>query len=103
MRDDYKTPPKRHPIRVWWKPQVPMDQSFFAEVTTITEALRLYDTLANYDLFQLANRIKPDYSNAGGIQTWDKEHGEWEDCDDDELREVILEENYGAITYGSTP
>ena len=28
------------------------------------------DVLADYDLFQLNNRIKPDYVNAGGLCRW---------------------------------
>jgi hypothetical protein len=35
--------------------------------------------LAQYDLFQLENRIKPDYANAGGVEVfWDSgKGGEW--------------------------
>lgn len=63
-------------LRVWWQPQVPM-KSFTVEVETVTEALKLLDTLANYDLFQLENNIKPDYCNTGGLEEWDKEGQEW--------------------------
>ena len=31
----------------------------------------LLDALAQYDIFQYENQIKPDYSNAGGLQIWD--------------------------------
>lgn len=30
------------------------------------------DVLGNYDLFQLENNIKPDYSNVNGLQMWDE-------------------------------
>ncbi len=64
-------------IRVWWIPQVPM-KAFYATVKTISEGKRLLDTLANYDAFQLENNIKPEYSNAGGLQIKNAE-GEWEE------------------------
>ena len=35
----------------------------------------LLDTLANYDMFQLQHRIKPDYSNAGGLQIYLPDEG----------------------------
>lgn len=55
--------------RVWWIPQVGADiPTFYRVVNTFKEAKILYDTLAEYDLYQLENNIKPDYSNAGGIQ-----------------------------------
>ena len=48
----------------------------------LDEAAHIYDVLAAYDRFQLQERIKPDYSNAGGLQTWDGE--EWIDWHDSE-------------------
>lgn len=53
-------------LKVWWKPQVPC-KSFEVEVDSVTDGVKLMDTLANYDLFQLENNIKPDYANIGGI------------------------------------
>ena len=67
--------------RVWWIPQVPMNP-FYIPVRTTEEAVKILDTLAKYDLFQLANNIKPDYSNAGGLEVF--EDGEWcEWCDEE--------------------
>ena len=44
--------------------------------------------VADYDLFQFVNRIKPDYCNAGGVQRWCTDNGEgkpgWEDWYDEE-------------------
>jgi len=57
-------------LRVWWIPQVP-GKSFYVPVSTVAEAVRLMDVLAKYDQFQLDNRIKPDYCNAGGVEMWD--------------------------------
>lgn len=61
-------------LRVWWIPQVPM-HSFNVLVKNVEEAKLLLNTLADYDIFQFKNRIKPDYSNTGGLQVF--ENGEW--------------------------
>jgi len=71
--------------RVWWIPQVPM-KPFYVSVGTTEEAVKILDTLAKYDLFQLANNIKPDYSNAGGLQV--KVDGEWEEWEDEEGNDI---------------
>lgn len=65
-----KTEPKKGDLRVWWIPQVP-GKAFHVPVKTLREAKLLIDTLANYDMFQLQHRIKPDYSNAGGLQIYE--------------------------------
>jgi len=66
-------------LRVWWIPQVPM-KAFRVDVKTIDEAKLLLKTLAQYDLFQYENNIKPDYCNTGGLETF--EDGDWcEWCD----------------------
>ena len=39
------------------------------------------DVLADYDKFQFENNIKPDYSNAGGLEIF--ENGEWPDWYDE--------------------
>jgi hypothetical protein len=67
--------------RVWWVPQVPM-KAFHYEVPDVASGRLLCDALAKYDLFQFENRVKPDYSNAGGLQELD-EDGEWVDFDAD--------------------
>lgn len=68
-------------LRVWWIPQVPM-KSFYREVETVREAKLLLETLADYDIFQFENKVKPDYCNAGGLQVWDgTEWVEWYDED----------------------
>ena len=68
-------------LKVWWIPQVPMKQPFEVEIPSLAEGVRLLDVLANYDLFQFANRIKPDYCNAGGIVML--EGDEWVDWYDE--------------------
>lgn len=72
-------------LRVWWIPQVPM-KAFEVPVSSVAEGVKILDVLAEYDLFQLENRVKPDYANAGGLLML--EDGEWvdwctEDGDDD--------------------
>lgn len=66
--------PKDGDLRVWWVPQVPM-KAFYVSVDNVVEAKLLLNALAEYDKFQLDNRIKPDYCNAGGLEVY--ENGEW--------------------------
>ncbi len=68
-------------LKVWWNPQVPM-KSFEVEVDSVKEGALLLRVLADYDLFQYENHIKPDYCNAGGLVMF--EDGEWTDWYDDE-------------------
>lgn len=77
--------------RVWWIPQVPM-KPFYVSVNTEEEAVLILDTLAKYDLFQLDNNVKPDYSNAGGLEVL--EEGNWSeyyDKDDRDIDEIMKE------------
>jgi hypothetical protein len=53
-------------MRVWWIPQIP-GKAFRVPVASLEEGVKLLIVLADYDLFQYKNSIKPDYSNAGGI------------------------------------
>jgi hypothetical protein len=68
-------------LRVWWIPQVPM-KAFHVPVEGIKEAKKVLAVLANYDLFQYENNIKPDFSNAGGLEAF--EDGEWCDWNSEE-------------------
>lgn len=61
-------------LQVWWIPQVPM-KPFTVNVATVAEGVKIINTLAQYDMFQLENNIKPDYCNAGGLNHWS------ENCD----------------------
>ena len=79
-------------LRVWWIPQIPMSP-FHVKVKSIQDAKLILDTLANYDLFQFNNNIKPDYCNMGGLEELDKIENEWlEWCDEDgdTIDETIL-------------
>ena len=76
LHDDLRTDKNAPGYLVWWIPQVPM-QPFKALVSTLVQAKTLVEAFAQYDLFQLRNNIKPDYSNAGGVMVF--EDGEWTD------------------------
>lgn len=79
--------PKIGDLRVWHIPQVP-GKPFHVYVDTPQEAQRLVNVLAQYDLFQYENRIKPDYCNASGLEEYLSDDGygnpgwcEW--CDEE--------------------
>lgn len=77
--------PKKGDLRIWWVPQVP-GEPFHVDVATAAEARLLLDTLARYDQFQFDNNIKPDYSNAGGLEVFeDGEWCDWYDADGDDI------------------
>jgi hypothetical protein len=78
-------------LQVWWIPQIP-GKSFLVDVKDISEAVKLLDVLAQYDLWQLEHNIKPDYCNAGGLNRYsDDIDGEgtpgWESWYDEESGE----------------
>jgi hypothetical protein len=72
-------------LKVFWIPQIPM-KAFEVEISSVEEGRKICDVLANYDLFQFENHVKPDYCNAGGIVCSHPEidGGEWFDVPDDE-------------------
>lgn len=72
-------------LRVWWIPQIPM-KSFYVSVKDIEQAKLILDTLGAYDIFQYKNKIKPDYSNVGGLQIY--QNGEWIDWEDEEGNDI---------------
>jgi len=83
-------------LRVWWIPQIPMS-SFNVPISSLEEGVKLLTVLADYDLFQFENNIKPDYSNMGGIQRFvEDSDGDgnpgWEDWYDLETGEDDPEE-----------
>ena len=86
--------PKEGDIQVWWIPQVPMP-AFLANVSTIEEGFRICDVLAFYDLFQLKHRVKPDYSNSGGVRVF--EDGDWTEVEEGDWKE---EAGYCALPTG---
>lgn len=90
-------------MKAWWIPQIP-GEPFEVPVTTLIEAKLLLEALANYDLFQLAHRIKPDYCNMGGLVIWDGT--DWTDWHSDEGRDIYeyeLQELRVRAAENSTP
>jgi hypothetical protein len=67
-------------LRVWWIPQVP-GTPFYVNVNNEKEAQLILDTLAEYDKFQFQHKIKPNYTNAGGLERYepgeDGDRSEW--------------------------
>ena len=87
--------PKEGDLKVWWIPQVPM-KPFEVCVDSPHEAALILKALGRYDLFQLENRIKPDFSNAGGLLVYeDDEWSEWynEETDGD-INEYMCENGF---------
>jgi hypothetical protein len=64
-------------LQVWWIPQIP-GKPFEVPVSTVEEGAKILRVLADYDLFQLKHHIKPDFSNAGGLNQWCEEDNDWE-------------------------
>lgn len=85
-------------LRVWHIPQVPM-KAFYVDVSSVEEGVKIMDVLANYDLFQYDNNIKPDYCNANGLQMYD------ESLTDEDLTDMELSDRwvYWAGEYHDDP
>lgn len=85
-------------LQVWWIPQVGMKAVFTVPVATVAEGVKLLEVLAFYDLFQLEHRIKPDYTNCGGLQRWSADDGDgWEDWYDEATGEDDPAEYLAAL------
>lgn len=86
-------------LRIWWIPQVPMNPFYINvpefdsedDITQLKYAAWMLYTLANYDRFQYDNNVKPDYSNAGGLQIWDKDLNDW--CDWYNDTEIVFDKH----------
>lgn len=74
-------------FRVWHIPQIPM-KSFFVEVKSVEEGVRMMNALADYDAFQYENNIKPDYCNVNGLQMWD------ESLTEEEMQDMELSDKW---------
>lgn len=78
-------PAKEGDLRVWWQPQV-LITSYYAYVYNIEQAVFALKLLAEYDLFQLENKVKSDYANVGGLEVYS--NGEWIDWVDDNGNDI---------------
>lgn len=89
--------PKIGDLRVWWIPQLGIKNPFFVDVSSIDEAAKLVDVLARYDIFQLENKVKPDFCNVGGLQIFVEDDGRgdakpgWVDWYDEDTGENLDE------------
>ena len=93
IQKEHFSSPKEGDLRIWWIPQVPMN-SFHYPVKSIHEAKLMLETLAQYDLFQYEHNIKPDFSNAGGLEIFEGEEWlDWENEDGDGIDQVDDEDN----------
>jgi hypothetical protein len=102
--------PKHGDIRVWWIPQIP-GKAFTVDVGSARNpadllfAKRLLTILAAYDFFQLENRIKPDFSNAGGLTAFDAlmdagtEWCDWHDEDGRDFDEVAEDDIRAGLKW----
>jgi hypothetical protein len=83
-------------LRVSHFPQVPC-KPFIVPVDSLKEARKIFDVLANYDIFQFENRIKPDYCNTTVLEYWDEEEQEWLSWYDEETGIDDLDEYFDYI------
>jgi hypothetical protein len=74
--------------RAWYIPQVP-GKAFEVETDSLAEAVKIENLLVDFSIFEYDNHIKPDYSDAGGVDEWDEEEGEWSSLDEDEVEEKL--------------
>lgn len=65
-------------LRVWWISQIGTG-TFYIPVKSVKEAKKTMDLLSYFDCFQYNQKIRPDYSNTGGLEMFNEETGEWED------------------------
>lgn len=77
--------PKEGSLRVWHIPQIP-GKPFKVAVSSPEEGHKVLAILSNYDIFQLENNIKPDFSNAAGLEVFTD--GEWIDWDNEDGKNV---------------
>lgn len=80
-------------FRVWHIPQVP-GKPFHVEIPDLVTAKIVIVALADYDLFQLRNRIKPDYANVSGLEVFDPDNEDdlWVEWCDEETGESIWDQ-----------
>jgi hypothetical protein len=65
-------------FKAWYIPQVPM-KAFEVEVSSAAKAQTVLNMLTDFSNFEFENNVKPDYSDAGGVEEWDETGQEWFD------------------------
>lgn len=84
--------PLKSDLRITHIPQVPPrteEHIFHVPVNTLQDALKIYDVLTAYDLFQYDQNIKPDFCNACFLEMYNGT--EWETWYNDETGEDFQE------------
>ncbi len=66
-------------FRAWYIPQVPM-KPFEFQTESQADATMVLDAITKFSMFEFENRVKPDYSDAGGVQ--ELVDGEWIDVEE---------------------
>lgn len=85
------TQPNEDDIRVWYIPQIPMEP-YVVHVPngSLGEAVRIREAIIGLSIFEFEHNVKPDYSDAAGIERYeiDGEGGfDWYEIDESELEE----------------
>jgi hypothetical protein len=85
--------PKQGDLKVWHIPQIP-GKSFEVAVNNIEEAKIILNILADYDIFQYENNIKPDYCNLQGLIVYDEDadgdgNSDWVDWEDEDGNDIL--------------
>lgn len=73
--------PQEGDLRVWYIPQLP-SKPFIFPVPDIDTALIVSDAIVGLSIHEFENNIKPDYSDALGIERF--EDGVWCELDEEE-------------------
>ena len=89
-------------LRVWHMPQIPAknDKDIFrVKVKSVSEAILILNTLWDYDNFQFERKIKPDFSNASGLEYFNGNIWvEYEDEFGDDICNIIDKEENNETT-----
>jgi len=80
------TTPALNDLRVYYIPQVPM-KAYTVAVPDLATGKLVLDAIVGLSIFEFENNIKPDYSDAAGIERYedDSEYGQkWYEVDEEE-------------------
>lgn len=87
---------KEGQLRIYWIPQIPLkpgEAAFTCFVNSAIEAKKILETLALYDIYQMEHKIKPDFSNVGGLEIYSEgEWIEWYDEVGSDIDETVFDE-----------
>jgi hypothetical protein len=91
--------PKQGSLRVWHVPQIP-GAPFYVPVVNVAQAKLVLKLLGDYDAFMLANHVRPEYSNANGLEVY-YELGGWQEwhraSDDYSISDILMNESLDNV------